>query len=411
MRKKSVYIVLVISIFFLIGCSSEGAYNEVDTKEVSETAKDIVQEVADQTANIVDSQKEHVLMVKNGHPESYPETTYQEAFESFFSYPTWKYFTGTKEGPDEDGDGVADYTEENVDIVEFTGYCMYQETEVKALIQFTVDKEAGTFTATYLSFNEVPQSTLMLYSLLEKAFEVAEDIGTAESTTESQESDGAIISKSSKAFPILFRGYEDSECPVMVHDEEAAELKQGTYDEMLASCVNDGITMYAPPVFSEQTGTIYTATRWDAYPDQWTEGLLTYDEFIAEVNFIAGIGEEKTTQNIGEDYLYKEIIHDEGQIAVEDISGSYVGLITDKCCLNIYSSIEDVAVGNFEWENGGKTYRGEIIPVETNIYKVSTAEGNEILFGVYKENGNICLDLYLDKSQKDYLIMQEHYQS
>ena len=48
---------------------------------------------------------------------------------------------------------------------------------------------------------------------------------------------------------------------------------------------------------------------------------------------------------------------------------------------------------------------------ETNIYKVSTAEGNEILFGVYKENGNICLDLYLDKSQKDYMIMQEHYQS
>ena len=92
MRKKAVCIAVFISILFLNGCSSEGAYNEVNEKEIADTIEEIGQEIADQAANITDSEDKHVLMVKNGHPESYPETTYQEAFEKFFSYPTWKYF-------------------------------------------------------------------------------------------------------------------------------------------------------------------------------------------------------------------------------------------------------------------------------------------------------------------------------
>ena len=40
-----------------------------------------------------------------------------------------------------------------------------------ALIQFTLDKEEGTFEAVYLSFNDVPQSTLMLGGLLSTVFE------------------------------------------------------------------------------------------------------------------------------------------------------------------------------------------------------------------------------------------------
>lgn len=356
MKKRMKILAVLGCISMLAGCGdiSEGAYVEVDEKEIAETAKDVVQEVADQTANIVDSENEHVLMVKNGHPESYPDITYKDAFENFFSYPTWKYFTGTKNGPDEDGDGKPDSVEENVDIVEFTGYCMYQNVEVKALIQFTLDKEAGTFTATYLSFNEVPQNNITLCAVIQAAFEGDDEgssqqeetqTGQAEKPQDSQDideeqlqefielicsysdppsecseeelqaffkeeylqwkngeedsniivgEDGHLklkprIDKSAKAFPILFRGYENSKCPVMVHAEEAYELKYGTYDEMIASCVNDGMTMYAPPVFSEETGTIYTATKWDAYPEQWTEGLLTYDEFITEVNSIAGI--------------------------------------------------------------------------------------------------------------------------
>ena len=132
-------------------------------------------DVTDQLANVSMATNENVLGVKNGHPNSYPDITYGQAFESFFGSPTWKYFVGTKDGPDDDGDGKPDYTEDGIDIVEFTGYCTYADVEVKALLQFTLSKDDDTFSATYLSFNEVPQSTLIMYALIDKAFEEYEN--------------------------------------------------------------------------------------------------------------------------------------------------------------------------------------------------------------------------------------------
>ena len=122
---------------------------------------------------ILTKQKEtdiNVLKVKGAAPNAYPGKTYGEAFEAFFGNPKWEYFVGEKEGPDDDGDGKPDYTEENVDIVQFTGTCMYQDIEVEALIQFTLDKDGKTFEATYLSFNQIPQNNLMLWGLMENVF-------------------------------------------------------------------------------------------------------------------------------------------------------------------------------------------------------------------------------------------------
>lgn len=167
MKKRMKMLLVLGCVGVLAGC---GEISDRDVKELSDTTKDVVREVVDQTANIRDSEDEHVLSVKGGHPESYPNATYGKAFEDFFAYPTWKYFKGTKEGSDEDGDGKPDTEEENVDIVEFTGYCTYQDVEVKALIQFTLNDD-NTFTATYLSYNDVPQNNLMLWGLLEKVFE------------------------------------------------------------------------------------------------------------------------------------------------------------------------------------------------------------------------------------------------
>lgn len=125
----------------------------------------------DQLVSLVQQDDEHVKMVKEGHPKAYPNKTYGKCFDSFFGTPAWKYFVGTQNGPDDDGDGKPDYTKNNVDVVEFTGYCMYQEVEVKACIQFILDVDEGSFDATYLSFNDVPQNKLLLYSLISKAFE------------------------------------------------------------------------------------------------------------------------------------------------------------------------------------------------------------------------------------------------
>lgn len=129
-----------------------------------------VDDVVDQAANAVQSNNKYILAVKNSSPKFCPEITYGEAFDEFFSSPTWKYFKGTKEGPDDDEDGEPDYTVDDVDIVEFTGRCEYQGVKVKVLLQFSSDPDSDTFEATYLSFNEVPQSSLILIGLVEAAF-------------------------------------------------------------------------------------------------------------------------------------------------------------------------------------------------------------------------------------------------
>lgn len=114
---------------------------------------------ADQVMGIAQSNDEHVLGVKYGTPYDYPDITYGEAFEAFFGSPTWTYFKGTREGSDEE-----------YDIVEFTGTCLYQTVKVTARIQFTLSQDGQTFEATYLAFNDVPQTNVLLYGLIEKAF-------------------------------------------------------------------------------------------------------------------------------------------------------------------------------------------------------------------------------------------------
>ena len=155
--KKKVVCIILVGMFCMLLCSC--------------AAEHVVNDVVDQVSNVAQADDENILAVKGGTNSNYPEVTYGDAFEAFFGMPTWKYFKGTQEGPDEDGDGQPDYTLDNIDVVEFTGTCVYSGVEVKALIQFTLDKEAGTFEASYLSFNKVPQNTLMLYGLVETVFE------------------------------------------------------------------------------------------------------------------------------------------------------------------------------------------------------------------------------------------------
>jgi len=121
-------------------------------------------ELEDTIANATDADNKYVQMVKGGYRPDDPDTTYEDAFTAFFGTPRWKYFE----------------SEDGQDVVEFTGDCTYQDVPVKARIQFVVDEENGTFEASYLAFNEVPQDALTLAALLAKAFEGAEAVGTGE---------------------------------------------------------------------------------------------------------------------------------------------------------------------------------------------------------------------------------------
>jgi len=153
MKKISIiYITLIV--LLLSGCSNSAVNN-------------VTKETTDQVQNLTNKNNKYVLLVKNGNPTNYPDAAYGTSFEKFFGSPTWKYFK----------------SDDNRDIVEFTGDCTYQEVEVKARLQFILDEAAGTFEAGALSFNDVPQNQLITAGVFSKVFEDA-----TPKTTETPES-------------------------------------------------------------------------------------------------------------------------------------------------------------------------------------------------------------------------------
>lgn len=144
--KKFVVFLLIIS-SLLTGCSTD--FNNKYVQMVKGAISSLLTDLS------IGSNNKYVQMVKGGHPNSWPNITYEAAFSAFFGSPEWKYFK-TKDGKK---------------IVEFTGKCTYHDVPVNALLQFIVDEQAGTFEAAHLSFNEVPQNKLICLSLIEKAFD------------------------------------------------------------------------------------------------------------------------------------------------------------------------------------------------------------------------------------------------
>jgi len=160
--KKSIAFALAALFVFTLGCSAS-------------TAENVTKDIADQFAGFQAADNEYVLRVKSSHHDEYPNISYGEAFDSFFATPTWKFFES------EGGEKV----------VEFTGDCSFREVNVKARLQFIIATDEKTFDIGALSFNEVPQSNLITFSLLSAAFEegvTQKDSSTATTTVPTTDS-------------------------------------------------------------------------------------------------------------------------------------------------------------------------------------------------------------------------------
>jgi hypothetical protein len=142
MRKYSVYLILVLFLLLITGCSDS-------------IMQSVGREIQDQVSNIQQANNEYVQMVKNGYIENNPDLTFGVAFENFFASPTWKHFEA----------------ETGQNIVEFTGDCTYLDTPVKARLQFILSDDDGTFEIGALSFNEVPQTELVKTALFIAIFD------------------------------------------------------------------------------------------------------------------------------------------------------------------------------------------------------------------------------------------------
>ncbi len=172
--KKMVWIfILCLTATLFAGC------NESDLED----AADMVQDVVQQTNPYVQS-------VKNATPNEYPGITYGEAFEEFFGSPTWKHFTAYRDesdNPEEMDSEEMSYEEEvssdvssseenseeadTIEVVEFTGKCMYDNQEVKAVMQYTISDDEKSFELTYFAFNKIAQNLFVYSALFDNAFE------------------------------------------------------------------------------------------------------------------------------------------------------------------------------------------------------------------------------------------------
>ena len=99
-------------------------------------------------------ENKYINYVKEGNPELYPDITYGQAFGDFFNNPKWKYFVS---------DG-------GLDVVEFSGGCLYADTEVTVSIQFVLNVDEGSFTIEYFDMNDVPQRELMTMEIIVNVF-------------------------------------------------------------------------------------------------------------------------------------------------------------------------------------------------------------------------------------------------
>ena len=96
-----------------------------------------------------------VSKVKNATLSSHPGKTIGEAASSFMGLPRW-------EG------GVSDKGKHFVNV---RGKIKFMEKDVEAVLQFTLDSDAGTFQATALEFNGIPQNQLIMNALIQKMYE------------------------------------------------------------------------------------------------------------------------------------------------------------------------------------------------------------------------------------------------
>lgn len=171
-----------------------------------------MQEIQDQAENVVDSTDEHVVGVKNGYPAAYPSITYGQAFDEFFSSPTWRYFE-------------ADSGE---DVVEFTGWCTYQEAEVKARLQFILSEDGQSFSQGALSFNDVPQSNLITSLMICKAFQ---DYAEKHQVTVDDHEDENVMGEGTQTQVGSQQGGTAEPVETSEEPEENNDAPDGVYDE------------------------------------------------------------------------------------------------------------------------------------------------------------------------------------
>ena len=208
-------------------------------------------------------------------------------------------------------------------------------------------------------------------------------------------------------FPILVQAYTDDLdlCPVMVTGETETSLTLGSYEQMLDSCINDGVTMYANPLMINSS--ISTDTKWDASPTEWYDYLLTYDQFVSLVTWMADLHEI-----LGESDIYTSSFSEK----YDRLAGDWV-FDDQNISISIYSYDVDICVSFVEIGSitvaetaGNVYYLGEN---DNSLYALCVMENNDEIQIRLADNGTFEVISSMDSNIKVGSVFEcyEHYES
>lgn len=147
--RKGEFIMKKIITLILVGCMALSIGGCATEQDEPKSSSFIDSNNMDETNKII--------AVKGGYIYSFSdEVPVGVAIDSFLHTNTWKYFK----------------SEDNMDVVQCTGNCMYNDKKVEAKIQFVVNDD-DSFEVNSLSLNDIDQELTNILAFLGKAYEYA----------------------------------------------------------------------------------------------------------------------------------------------------------------------------------------------------------------------------------------------
>lgn len=147
--RKGEFIMKKIITLILVGCMALSIGGCATEQDEPKSSSFIDSNNMDETNKII--------AVKSGYIYSFfDEVPVGPAIDSFLHTNTWKYFK----------------SEDNMDVVQCTGNCMYNDKKVEAKIQFVVNDD-DSFEVNSLSLNDIDQELTNILAFLGKAYEYA----------------------------------------------------------------------------------------------------------------------------------------------------------------------------------------------------------------------------------------------
>lgn len=352
---------------------------------------------------MLEGRQKYVRFMKEASPVAYPDITYGDAFEEFFSNCKWEYFKST----------------EGQNVVEFTGNCMYDNENATVLIQFLIYYDEGRAKFHTMLINDEPQTNLVWSVLIEKVFndfDSGADSNALMLEQEQEDTETSAAEETGDFFENLVNTEEteDSFEPqekdfndenLYIGEWEASKASvtvDGEVREMNASDIYQNFTMF---LMSGGKATVNlngeeSESRWKIVDN----GIEIDGELIIKKEGSSLVVEQDGTKIYFEKKDFNDTsLNDENDYSfnIWDLAGGYEGEdldVSTDISISIYSSPSGNNVGNFKvtFTDYGTKYTGQLYRDSDKTFTlVSDDDGSTAYIEVVDETpGRVVVHYY-----------------